>query len=249
MKSASVHRVVAQHLKHHNLLEVITEELASLEALASDLQTVLDTYAETVPMPVVGRIAAITLHSQTECVAQSEHGMRHAERVIAHCRTYLNEHPSEPTASAAMRDAQMLYERFESFRAQAREMLSALSQKIMPKDLQRITAEAVDTVRAALNYPNALTVTVHPYFAPCKVGNRTVDAMVFNVYLTAYPQPMGGAPEYQQFLLSQATLGDTSVYLTAVDRMNEKAPVKPVKVDAGAGKKILSYLKGWSNVA
>ena len=176
--------------------------------------------------------------------------MRHCERVQNMARTYLDLNPGDETASAAMRDAAMLYTRFAAGRAKSREMLSALSQKIMPKDLQRITTDAVETVRAALNYPNALTVTVHPYFAPCKVGNRTVDAMVFNVYLTAYPQPMGGAPDYQQFLLSQATLGDTSVYLTVVDRTNENATTQPVKVGGpGAGKKILGYLKGWGNLS
>ena len=230
-------------------LAVIASEVESLESLWSDVQAILDTYAETVPMPVVGRIAAITLHSQRDCFTKCEHAMRHCERVQNMARTYLDENPGDETASAAMRDAAMLYTRFAAGRAKSREMLSALSQKIMPKDLQRITTEAVETVRAALNYPNALSVTVHPYFAPCKVGDRTVDAMVFNVYLTAYPQPMGGAPEYQQFLLSQATLGDTSVYLTVIDRTNENATTQPVKVDAGAGKKILGYLKGWGNLS
>ena len=230
-------------------LAVIASEVESLESLWSDVQAILDTYAETVLMPVVGRIAAITLHSQRDCFTKCEHAMRHCERVQNMARTYLDENPGDETASAAMRDATMLYTRFAAGRAKSREMLSALSQKIMPKDLQRITAEAVETVRASLNYPNALSVTVHPYFAPCKVGDRTVDAMVFNVYLTAYPQPMGGAPDYQQFLLSQATLGDTSVYLTVIDRTNENATTQPVKVDAGAGKKILGYLKGWGNLS
>ena len=253
VRSASVRRVVSQHLDAIDPVATITGELETLEALASDIQAVLDTYAETVPMPVVGRIAALTLHSQTEVFAKSEHGMRHAERVIAHCRTYLTEHPSDATISAALRDAQMLYERFEAFRAQAREVLSALSQKIMPKDLRLISSAAVDEVRAGMRFPNSLSITVHPHFVPCKVGDRTVDGMAFSVYLTVYPQPKDnaqGAPEYQQFLLSQCTLGDTSVYLTVIDRTNEKSPTKPVKVTDGAGaaKKILAALKGWSGL-
>jgi len=253
VRSASVRRVVSQHLDAIDPVATITGELETLEALASDIQAVLDTYAETVPMPVVGRIAALTLHSQTEVFAKSEHGMRHAERVIAHCRTYLTEHPSDATLSAALRDAQMLYERFEAFRAQAREVLSALSQKIMPKDLRLISSAAVDEVRAGMRFPNSLSITVHPHFVPCKVGDRTVDGMAFSVYLTVYPQPKDnaqGAPEYQQFLLSQCTLGDTSVYLTVIDRTNAKAPANPVKVTDGASaaKKILAALKGWSGI-
>jgi hypothetical protein len=80
-----------------------------------------------------------------------------------------------------------------------------------------------------------------------------VDGMAFSVYLTVYPQPKDnaqGAPEYQQFLLSQCTLGDTSVYLTVIDRTNEESPAKPVKVTDGASaaKKILTALKGWSGL-
>ena len=253
MRTASVRRVVAQHTKAPDPLEVIAGDVETLEALASDIQAVLDTYAETVPMPIVGRIAALTLHSQTEVFTKSEHAMRHAERVIAHCRTYLVQHPGDATVSMALRDAQMLYERFEAFRAQAREVLSALSQKIMPKDLRLISTEALETVRGALNYPNSVSVTVHPHFAPAKLGDRTVDAMVFDVYLTAYPLPEhveAGLPEYQQFLLTQSTLGDTAVYLTVIDRTNENAPSKPVKVTSGAAaaKKILAALDGWPNL-
>jgi hypothetical protein len=86
--------------------------------------------------------------------------------------------------------------------------------------------------------------------APVELNNGTVSAQVFDAYVTVYPQPRDEQPAYQQFLLTQSTLGDTAVYLTVIDRTNENAPSKPVKVTSGAAaaKKILAALKGWSGL-
>jgi hypothetical protein len=83
-----------------------------------------------------------------------------------------------------------------------------------------------------------------------ELNDRMVSAQVFDAYVTVYPLPKDEQPAYQQFVFSQCTLGDTSVYLTVIDRANEKSPAKPVKVTDGASaaKKILAALKGWSGL-
>lgn len=254
MMKSSVQRVVAQHLEAQDPLTALTEEVKTLESLASEIQTVVDTFLETVPMPHVGRIAAIQLRSQTECSTKCEHAIRHAQRIIKKALAYLQMHPANVTATAVVRDAGMLLEKFETYRVKSREMLSALSQKIMPTALKSTVTYVVDGVRAELFEPNRMSVTVFPHFVPMtvKVGESAVDAMVFDVYLTVYPNPKdiaAGLPKYQQFVLTQSTLGDTDVYLMAIDRTNVVDPTKPVAVGAPtAVKKILGCLAGWDNL-
>ena len=240
------------HPKPRDPLAALTDEVKGLESLASEIQTVVDTFLETVPMLHVGRIAALQIGSQTECFAKCEHAARHAQRVINKAHTYLQLHPGNATATAVVRDAGMLLKRFDTYRVKAREMLSALSQKIMPTDLKGIVTTTLDGVRAALYEPNRISVTVFPHFVPTKVGENTVEAMVFDAYLTVFPNPMDdaeGLPRYQQFVLTQSTLGDTNVYLMAIDRRNVHDPTQPVVVDVtGAAKEILGHLNGWGNL-
>jgi hypothetical protein len=230
----------------------ILHEVENLEALSADIEVILDTYENTVPMPQVGRIAAITLMSQQECFAKCEHALRHAERVINMARAYLQSNPGDPDVSLALRDSQTMYERFESFRARSREMLSAMSQKIMPTELKDTVSAVMDGVRAVLNVPNRLTVVVSPRFVPCEVRGRPVDGMVFDAFVTAYPLPEDVHPKYQQFVFSQATMGDDlNLYLVAIDRIGSEAPTKPVIVGAlkdAVVQKILGFLKGWTNL-
>lgn len=238
--------------EYQSPVQVIEAELMVLESLWSDVQAVGDTYASVVHMPHVGRIAGadLALHSQTELFAKCEHAMRHAERVINMCRTQLQLHPGDPKVSSFLRDAQMLYDRFAAGRASAREILSAISQKIVPTALKNIVAEAVDAVKAVTRYPNSVTVKVNSRMAPVSLNNGVVSAQVFDAYVTVYPLPKDDSPVYQQFVFTQCTLGDTSVYLTVIDRTNAKAPAKPVKVadGASAAKKILTALRGWSGL-
>lgn len=238
--------------EYQSPVQVVEAELVVLESLWSDLQAVLDTYSSVVPMPHVGRIAAadLALHSQMEVFTKCEHAMRHAERVVNMCRTQLQLSPGNETVSSFLRDAQMLYDRFASARTGAREVLSAMSQKILPVALKGIVAEAVDAVKAVTRYPNSVTVKVHAHMAPVELNNGVVSAQVFDAYVTVYPLPKDESPAYQQFVFTQRTLGDTSVYLTVIDRTNGKSPTKPVKVTDGAGaaKKILASLKGWSGL-
>lgn len=253
-------RVAAQHqmkdltsvTEYQSPVQVIEAELTVLESLWSDLQAVLDTYSSVVPMPHVGRIAAadLALHSQMEVFTKCEHAMRHAERVVNMCRTQLQLSPGNETVSSFLRDAQMLYDRFSEGRAAAREVLSAMSQKILPVALKGLVAEAVDAVKAVTRYPNSVTVKVHAHMAPVELNNGVVSAQVFDAYVTVYPLPKDESPAYQQFVFTQRTLGDTNVYLTVIDRTNEESPTKPVKVTDGAGaaKKILASLKGWSGI-
>ena len=254
MKKAAEHDLedLTPETEYQSPLQVIEAELMVLESLWSDVQAVLDTYEETVPMPVVGRIAGadLALHSQTEVFAKCEHAMRHAERVINMCRTQLQLNPSNAKVSSFLRDAQTLYGRFSEGRATAREVLSAMSQKIVPSALKGIVAETVDAVKAVTRYPNSVTVKVHARMAPVNLNNGVVESQVFDAYVTVYPLPRDSSPEYQQFVFTQCTLGDTSVYLTVIDRTNAKAPANPVKVTDGAGaaKKILAALKGWSGL-
>ena len=86
--------------------------------------------------------------------------------------------------------------------------------------------------------------------APVALNHGVVSAQVFDAYVTVYPLPKDDGPEYQQFVFTQSTLGDTSVYLTVIDRTNGKSPAKPVKVTDGASaaKKILTALRGWSGL-
>ena len=263
-KKTAVQRVATRYLQgaEHDLreltppteyetpAEVIEAELTALESLWSDVQAVLDTYSSVVPMPHVGRIAAadLALHSQTEVFVKCEHAMRHAERVVNMCRTQLQLQPGDADVSSFLRDAQMLYDRFSEGRAAAREVLSAMSQKILPVALKSIVAEAVDAVKAVTRYPNSVTVKIHAHMAPVELNNGVVSAQVFDAYVTVYPLPKDESPAYQQLVFTQRTLGDTAVYLTVIDRTNAEAPTKPVKVTEGASaaKKILAALKGWS---
>lgn len=245
-------RVVAQHLEAQDPLTKLTDEVKGLESLASEIQTVVDTFLETVPMPHVGRIAALQLRSQTECFTKCEHAARHAQRVINQAFTILQTQPGNATATAVVRDAGMLLEKFDTYRVKSREMLSAMAQKIMPTALKSTVTYVLDEVRAALYEPNRVSVTVFPHYVPTKVGESTVDGMVFDAYLTVFPNPMdveAGLPKYQQFVLTQSTLGDTDVYLKAIDRTNVLDPTKPAAVGApSAVKKILGYLTGWDNL-
>lgn len=245
-------RVVAQHLDALDPLTALTEEVKGLESLASEIQTVVDTFLETVPMPHVGRIAALQLRSQTECFTKCEHAARHAQRVINQAFTILQTQPGNATATAVVRDAGMLLEKFDTYRVKSREMLSAMAQKIMPTALKATVTYVLDEVRAALYEPNRVSVTVFPHFVPTKVGESMVDGMVFDTYLTVFPNPMdvaAGLPKYQQFVLTQSTIGDTNVYLMAIDRTNVLDPTPPVKVGAPtAVSKILGHLKGWDNL-
>lgn len=245
-------RVVAQHLEAQDPLTALTEEVKGLEALASEIQAVVDTFLETVPMPHVGRIAAIQLRSQTECFTKCEHAARHAQRVVNKAFTILQTQPGNATATAVVRDAGMLLEKFDTYRVKSREMLSAMAQKIMPTALKTIVTYALDGVRAELYEPNRVSVTVFPHYVPTKVGDSMVDGMVFDAYLTVFPNPVdvaAGLPKYQQFVLTQSTIGDTNVYLMAIDRTNVLDPTKPAEVGApGAVSKILGYLKGWDNL-
>lgn len=238
--------------EYQSPVQVIEAELVALESLWSDLQAVLDTYSSVVPMPHVGRIAAadLALHSQMEVFTKCEHAMRHAERVLNMCRTQLQLSPGNETVSSFLRDAQMLYDRFASARTGARELLSAMNQKILPAALKGLVAEAVDAVKAVTRYPNSVTVKVNSRMAPVDLNNGVVSAQVFDAYVTVYPLPKDESPAYQQFVFTQATLGDPAVYLTVVDRTNGKAPAKPVKVTDGAyaAKKILTALKAWSGL-
>ncbi len=265
-KKTAVQRVATRYLQgaehdlrdltppteHQSPVEIIEAELTVLESLWSDVQAVLDTYSSVVPMPHVGRIAGadLALHSQTEVFVKCEHAMRHAERVINMCRTQLQLQPGDADVSSFLRDAQMLYDRFSEARATARELFSAMNQKIVPAALKGIVAEAVDAVKAVTRYPNSVTVKVHAHMVPVELNNGTVSAQVFDAYVTVYPQPRDEQPEYQQFVFTQCTLGDTAVYLTAVDRTNAESPAKPVKVTDGpsAAKKILAALDGWSGL-
>ena len=245
-------RVVAQHLEALDPLVALTDEVRGLESLASEIQAVVDTFLETVPMPHVGRIAAIQLRSQTECSAKCEHAARHAQRVINKAFTILQTTPGNATATAVARDAGMLLERFDTYRVKSREMLSALSQKIMPSALKATVTYTLDGVRAELYEPNRMSVTVFPHYVPTKVGDSMVDGMVFDAYLTVSPNPTDiaeGLPKYQQFVLTQSTIGDTDVYLKAIDRTNVLDPTAPVAVGApSAVTKILGYLGGWDNL-
>lgn len=242
-------RVVAQHLEAQDPLTALTEEVKGLESLASEIQAVVDTFLETVPMPHVGRIAALQLRSQTECFSKCEHAARHAQRVINQAFTILQTQPGNATATAVVRDAGMLLEKFSAYRAKSREMLSAMAQKIMPTALKATVTYVLDEVRAALYEPNRVSVTVFPHYVPTKVGDSMVDAMVFDAYLTVFPLPHETAPPYQQFVLTQGTLGDTEVSLLAIDRTNVNDPTKPVKVGApSAVSKILGHLTGWDNL-
>lgn len=245
-------RDITPATEYQSPVQVIEAELAVLESLWADVQAVLDTYSSVVPMPHVGRIAGadLALHSQTEVFVKCEHAMRHAERVINMCRTQLQLNPGDPKVSSFLRDAQMLYDRFAAGRASARELLSAMNQKIVPAALRGIVAEAVDAVKAVTRFPNSVTVKVNSRMAPVALNNGVVSAQVFDAYVTVYPLPMDDGPAYQQFVFTQCTLGDTSVYLTVIDRTNGKSPAKPVKVTDGASaaKKILTALRGWSGL-
>lgn len=232
--------------------KTLQDEVKGLEALASEIQAVVDTFLETVPMPHVGRIAAIQLRSQTECFTKCEHAARHAQRVVNKAFTILQTQPGNATATAVVRDAGMLLEKFDTYRVKSREMLSAMAQKIMPMALKTIVTYTLDGVRAELYEPNRVSVTVFPHYVPTKVGDSMVDGMVFDAYLTVFPNPVdvaAGLPKYQQFVLTQSTIGDTNVYLMAIDRTNVLDPTKPAEVGApGAVSKILGYLKGWDNL-
>lgn len=238
--------------EYQSPIENIEAELVVLESLWSDVQAVLDTYSSVVPMPHVGRIAAadLALHSQTEVFVKCEHAMRHAERVISMCRTQLQIDPGNAEVSSFLRDAQMLYDRFSAGRATARELLSAMNQKIVPAALKGIVAEAVDAVKAVTRFPNSVTVRVRPRMVPIPLNERMVSAQVFDAYVTVYPLPKDDGPDYQQFVFTQATLGDTAVYLTVVDRTNANAPAKSVKVTDGASaaRRMLAALRGWSGL-
>lgn len=230
-------------------LQVLTDEVVALESLASEIQTVVDTFLETVPMPHVGRIAALQLRSQTECFTKCEHAARHAQRVINKAYTFIQAHPGNATATAVIRDAGMLLEKFDTYRVKSREMLSAMAQKIMPTALKSTVSYVVDGVRAELYEPNRLSVTVFPHFVPTKVGDNMVDGMVFDTYLTVYPLPHETAPKYQQFVLTQSTIGDTNVYIKAIDRTNVLDPPKDKAVGAPAAVRVvLGYLAGWDNL-
>lgn len=241
--------------EYESPIEVIEAELVVLESLWSDVQAVLEDYSSSVSMPHVGRIAGadLALHSQTELFAKCEHAMRHAERVINMCRTQLQLSPGNADASSFLRDAQMLYDRFAEGRAEAREVLSAISQKLIPTNLKQIVSEALDAVRKGLDCPNSVTVKVRSRMSPVEINGGRVEAQTFDAFVTAYPLPehdAAGVPEYQQFIFTQSTLGDTSVYLREIDRRNKNAPPKPVKVTNGAAaaKKILDSLDGWPNL-
>jgi len=251
--NTSASRIATLYLQAMEPMEVILRDVDTLEALVADIQVVLDTFENTVPMPHVGRIAAITLMSQRECFNKCEHALRHCERVINMARGYLlYVHPSgEDQAALVLRDAQTMYEKFESFRARSREMLSVMSQKIMPTELKDTVTAVLNGVREALKYPNSATVTVAPRFAPCKVRGRPVDGLVFYAYVTVYPLPKDEHPYYQQFVFTQATMGDDlNLYLVAEDRETGE-PTKPMVVGADTGavvKKVLGMLKGWTNL-
>lgn len=249
----SVERVVSRHTEIVAPLVALSAEVENLEALWSDVLVILTTFTDVVPMPHVGRIAALQIHSQTECVAKCEQALRNCERVVTQARAYLQSNPGDPTASAALRDAQLLYVNFEAVRGEARQMLSALSQKLMPVDLKAVVTTVLYGLRAKLKQPNRATVIVAPRFAPYEVNGRTVSGMVFDAYVTVYPAPLDtavGEPRYQQFVLTQATLGDTVVYLQPVDRTGVNPVVKPTKVTDGDGalSKVRGLLKGWGDL-
>lgn len=247
----STQRVATLYLQAMDPLAVILRDAENLEALVADIQVILDTFENTVPMPYVGRIAAITLMSQRECFNKCEHALHHCERVINMARGYLQSHPGDEQVSSVLRDAQAMYEKFESFRARSREMLSAMSQKIMPTELKNTMTVVLNGVRGALKYPNSATITVAPRFAPCKVQGRPVDGLVFDAYLTVYPLPKDEHPGHQQFMFTQATMGDDlNLYMVAIDRQTS-APTKPVIVGADTGavvKKVLGMLDDWTNL-
>jgi hypothetical protein len=106
-------------------------------------------------------------------------------------------------------------------------------------------------VREALNYPNSATVLLNPRFLPCEVKGRPVEGLVFDAYVTVYPLPGDNPPSRQQFVFTQATMGDDlNLYMVAIDRETGE-PTKPVVVGADAKavvKKVLGYLKGWTNL-
>ena len=252
MSKSAAQRVVAQHLTPQDTLEALTQEVGDLESLAADIQMVVDTFTETVPMPHVGRIAALQILSQKECFAKCEQASRHSQRVINRAFAYLQSYPGNPGALAVVRDAGMLLERFNLYRARSREMLSAIAQKIVPTALRDVLARTVEEVRGQLREPNRLTITYATRFVQFPVGDHEVDGLQFTVYLMAVQLPKDtadGLPRYQQYVLTQNTLGDTNVYLTAIDLSNVNDPTQPQMVGAlGAGKKILGYLKGWANL-
>jgi hypothetical protein len=132
-------------------------------------------------------------------------------------------------------------------------MQSAMAQKIMPRALKEIAQLTLDEIRAELYEPSRISVTVFPYLVPLLVEGSEKTGMRFDVYLTVYPSPTEvskGLPRYQQFVLSQNTIGDTLVYLVALDRTNVLDPTPPEVVGSqGAASKILNtYLKDWSNL-
>ena len=255
-----IQRLVGRHLEELDRKASIEKWVLWLESLWSDVQVILDTFTEVVPMPHVGRIAT-QLHSQQDLFQACVHGMRHCEAVINHCRTYLQLHPGDEDVSRSLRDAQDLYERFQGAKATAKEVLSAIHQKIMPKDLKAMVEGVLYGLRDQLNYPNQATVTVGHRFVPTDLGGKKeqwlktgpVSGITFDAYITVYPLPKDtaeGRPAHQQFILTQGTLGDTAVYLTVVDRTNAEDPQGPTKVGTAdaALKKVLSALKGWSNL-
>ena len=250
--SMSTRRVVAEHLLSDPSV-ALAEEVKGLETLASEIQVVVDTFLETVPMPHVGRIAALQLRSQTECLTLCEQGARDAQRVINKAFTLLQTRPGDGAVTAAIRDAQMLLEKFHAYRVKSRQMQSAMAQKIMPRALKEIAQLTLDEIRAELYEPSRISVTVFPYLVPLLVEGSEKTGMRFDVYLTVYPSPTEvskGLPRYQQFVLSQNTIGDTLVYLVAIDRTNVLDPTPPEVVGSqGAASKILdTYLKDWSNL-
>jgi hypothetical protein len=146
-----------------------------------------------------------------------------------------------------------LYEKFSNAKETARKVLSALHQKILPTDLRQLTEGVLYGLREELKEPNRATVIVGHRVVPVEMEDHIVQGIAFDAYITVYPLPKdteAGLPKYQQFILSQATLGDTAVYLQMIDRTNTNEPVGPVKVETVGAilKKVAGALKGWSNL-
>jgi len=254
VEDTSVQRVVSRHLEDTDPLAAITMEVEALESLWSDVQAILDMFSEVVPTSV-GRLAGPLgqIHSQTQCYSKCVHAIRHCGMVINMARTYLQVHPGEPTASTALRDAQMLYERFTNVLSASLEMQSTISQKVMPTALKAAVETVLYGLRAVMSDPNLATVIVRPRFASFNLNGKMVEGMVFDAFITVFPDPKdteAGMPKFQQFVLTQATMDDTAVYLQPVDRTNEATAMKSMKVKDGdvALKKVLGLLAGWSKL-
>ena len=260
MGQANSSRVAGRFVVANELptMDAIVQELAGLETLERQIRTVVETYSDHVVMPltdrkaaVVGKVAAVSLLSQTDAVAKAKHGMRRCEWVVNTARGHLVADPTNDEAASCVRDALLLWEKFNELGIEGKKMLSALSQKLMPEDLKVIAQETIEGLRAIMNDPQRMSVTVTTRFVPVAVGDSFVDGMESLVFLYMYASPtddVQGVPEYNMFQLLQNTLDKSGVTLTPILRDKSPDVAKVVKVKSGkeAIGQIRKHLKGWS---